>query len=90
MLHLKYSRRPVYSPKFDIEFGCTGVYFMDLLHWCRRGDLAIIQVIKAGKYFATYWDDVSKSAKDLISKLLEVNPEVRYSARQVLSPVDLR
>ena len=82
---------PVYSPKVDMW--SLGVLAYILLCGfppfdADENDLAdLFQVIKAGKYnfLSPYWDDVSKSAKDLISKLLEVNPEVRYSARQVLS-----
>lgn len=31
-----------------------------------------------------FWDDVSKSAKDVISKLLVLNPTKRLSAKQCL------
>ena len=48
------------------------------------GDL--FRCIRSGYYtFPTpFWDNVSEGAKDLISKLLEVNVEKRYSALQVL------
>ena len=36
------------------------------------------------EFVSPYWDDISDSAKDLIKKLLEVDPEARYSAEQVL------
>lgn len=42
--------------------------------------------ILAGKFEFTspYWDDVSDSAKELIVHMLQVNPDDRYSAAQVL------
>lgn len=32
-----------------------------------------------------YWSDISKSAKDLVSKLLTVDPNKRYTAKQVIA-----
>lgn len=42
--------------------------------------------ILAGKYEfnSPYWDDVSNSAKELITQMLQLHPERRYSATQVL------
>lgn len=42
--------------------------------------------IKKGAYQFTppYWDGISQSAKDLVSKLLEVNPRKRAGANEVL------
>ena len=46
----------------------------------------LFKVIKAGEYDfpEPYWDDVSELAKDLIKKLLVVDPKDRYDARQIL------
>lgn len=43
--------------------------------------------IKKGEYDfpAPYWTDISDSAKDLVKKLLTVDPKQRYTAKQVLS-----
>ncbi|KAF8785151.1 Serine/threonine-protein kinase DCLK1 like protein [Argiope bruennichi] len=42
--------------------------------------------ILAGKYEFTkpFWDDISDSAKELITMMLQVNPDERYSAAEVL------
>ncbi|XP_067119697.1 serine/threonine-protein kinase DCLK1-like isoform X2 [Centruroides vittatus] len=42
--------------------------------------------ILAGKYEfnSPYWDDVSNSAKELITQMLQLHPDRRYSATQVL------
>jgi len=43
------------------------------------------QIMKAEYDFPTpYWDDISKEAKDLISKLLVVDPKKRFTANQAL------
>jgi calcium/calmodulin-dependent protein kinase I len=46
----------------------------------------LFKAIKSCNYefVAPFWDNVSEGAKDLITKLLVVNPEVRLSAEQVL------
>lgn len=36
------------------------------------------------EFLSPFWDDVSSSAKDLITHVLQVDPEVRYSAADVL------
>ena len=47
----------------------------------------LFDLIMEGDYefLSPYWDSVSKEAKDLISKLLVVNYNERYSAEEVLS-----
>jgi calcium/calmodulin-dependent protein kinase I len=44
----------------------------------------LFKIIKKGEYefFEPYWDEVSDEAKDLVSKLLVVDPEKRYTAVQ--------
>ncbi len=43
----------------------------------------LFEEIKSGKYeFNENWADISKEAKDLVSKLLIVNPAQRYSMSQ--------
>ncbi|KAG7383408.1 hypothetical protein PHYBOEH_009939 [Phytophthora boehmeriae] len=46
----------------------------------------LFRMIKAGRYEydSPYWDDVSSEAKDLISKMLVLNPADRWSARKLL------
>lgn len=47
----------------------------------------LYSLIKAGKYSfdPEYWSEVSSEAKDLISKLLVVDPQKRFSPTQVLN-----
>jgi serine/threonine protein kinase len=47
---------------------------------------ALFTQIKKGVYVfdAPYWDDVSSSAKEVVAKLLVVNPQKRLSAKQLL------
>ncbi|KAL4130230.1 hypothetical protein PRIC2_006236 [Phytophthora ramorum] len=51
-----------------------------------ENNAALFQSIKSGVYDypSPYWDCVSDSAKDLISRLLVVDPKKRFSAQQVL------
>ena len=46
---------------------------------------ALFRSIKRGQYEypSPFWDDVSESAKNLIDKMLVLNPEERYSAKEV-------
>jgi len=46
----------------------------------------LFKSIKSGKYEypSPFWDDVTDSARDLIDKLLVLDPENRYTAAQVL------
>ncbi|GMI02472.1 hypothetical protein TrVE_jg11965 [Triparma verrucosa] len=48
---------------------------------------ALFRSIKKGQYEypSPFWDEVSDTAKDLIDKLLVLNPEKRYSAKEVLA-----
>lgn len=52
-----------------------------------ENNAALFATIKSGVYDfpSPYWDCVSASAKDLIARLLVVDPKKRYTARQVLS-----
>jgi calcium/calmodulin-dependent protein kinase I len=47
----------------------------------------MFELIKKGNYDfpSPYWDEISSSAKDLISKLLVVDPKRRLSADEVLN-----
>ncbi|XP_062423878.1 serine/threonine-protein kinase DCLK3 isoform X1 [Rhea pennata] len=51
-----------------------------------RDQEELFQIIKLGHYefLSPYWDSISAAAKDLITRLLIVNPQKRYTARQVL------
>ncbi|XP_064025772.1 serine/threonine-protein kinase DCLK3 [Pogoniulus pusillus] len=46
----------------------------------------LFQIIQLGHYefLSPYWDNISAAAKDLITRLLIVDPQKRYTARQVL------
>lgn len=48
-----------------------------------NSDLAILEEVKRGQFQIEggVWDDVSMTAKDLIVKMLEVNPNKRLSAK---------
>jgi len=37
------------------------------------------------EFISPYWDDISKSAKELIQNLLELDVEKRFSSAQLLS-----
>ena len=44
----------------------------------------LFNVIKKGKYqFNENWENVSNGAKDLVSKLLEIEPSQRYSMSEI-------
>ncbi|KAL4936057.1 hypothetical protein BDV06DRAFT_114616 [Aspergillus oleicola] len=47
----------------------------------------LTEKVARGQYtfLSPWWDDISKSAKDLISHLLTVDPEERYSIKQFLA-----
>eukprot|EP00079_Xenopus_tropicalis_P036697 XP_017950468.1 PREDICTED: serine/threonine-protein kinase DCLK3 [Xenopus tropicalis] len=51
-----------------------------------RNQEELFQIIQSGEYefLPPYWDHISEEVKDLISKLLVLNPEIRYSAKCVL------
>merc|ERR1711918_244714 len=46
----------------------------------------LFRKIKSGKFSfpSPYWDGISEEAKDLIRNLLEVDPNERYNAEQLL------
>lgn len=50
-------------------------------------DKKLFRLIKKGEYqfHPQFWDHVSTDAKDFITKLLQLNPELRYTADQALS-----
>ncbi|XP_030121073.2 serine/threonine-protein kinase DCLK3 [Taeniopygia guttata] len=51
-----------------------------------RDQEELFQIIQLGHYefLSPYWDNISAAAKDLITRLLIVDPLKRYTARQVL------
>ncbi|XP_068526761.1 serine/threonine-protein kinase DCLK3 isoform X1 [Anas acuta] len=51
-----------------------------------RDQEELFQIIQLGHYefLSPYWDNISAAAKDLIARLLIVDPQKRYTARQVL------
>ena len=53
----------------------------------KRDQDELFDLIMEGDYefLSPYWDNISDEAKDLISKLLVVNPNSRYSAEDVLA-----
>nr|XP_010944567.1 PREDICTED: serine/threonine-protein kinase DCLK3-like [Camelus bactrianus] len=46
----------------------------------------LFNIIQLGRFefLAPYWDNISDAAKDLVSRLLVVDPKKRYTAHQVL------
>jgi calcium/calmodulin-dependent protein kinase I len=52
-----------------------------------ESNAVLFQLIKKGSYTfpSPYWDDVSESAKDLVHKLLTVDPKKRATVKDVLS-----
>eukprot|EP00298_Acanthocystis_sp_HF-20_P005417 c15590_g1_i1.p1 GENE.c15590_g1_i1~~c15590_g1_i1.p1 ORF type:complete len:472 (+),score=143.33 c15590_g1_i1:9-1424(+) len=83
-----------YGPAIDM-WSC-GVVIYTLI--CGRAPFEadtvpeLIQKICKGKveFFSPFWDSVTSEAKDLISHLLEVDPEKRYTAQQALEHVWFR
>ncbi|KAA6391415.1 MAG: putative Calcium/calmodulin-dependent protein kinase type 1 [Streblomastix strix] len=51
-----------------------------------ENDMKLYEKIQKGKYefVSPYWDPISKQAKDLISRLLIVDPKKRYTVNQAL------
>lgn len=75
----------------EVDLWACGVIMYTLLcgsppFWHRK-QMLMLRAIMDGKYsFASpLWNDVSETSKDLISKLLVVEPRERLSARQALA-----
>ncbi|XP_069071071.1 serine/threonine-protein kinase DCLK3 [Pleurodeles waltl] len=76
----------------EVDLWATGVILYILL--CgfppfrsqERDQEELFQIIQNGHYEFTspYWDKISDAAKDLISKLLVVDPKTRFTASQAL------
>uniref|UniRef100_A0ACB8FTW8 Uncharacterized protein n=2 Tax=Sphaerodactylus townsendi TaxID=933632 RepID=A0ACB8FTW8_9SAUR len=76
----------------EVDMWATGVILYILL--CgfppfrshERDQEELFQIIQLGhyEYLSPYWDNISAAAKDLISRLLVVDPQKRYTAQQVL------
>ncbi|XP_062972248.1 serine/threonine-protein kinase DCLK3 [Elgaria multicarinata webbii] len=76
----------------EVDMWATGVILYILL--CgfppfrshERDQEELFQIIQLGHYefLSPYWDNISAAAKDLISRLLVVDPKKRFTAQQVL------
>ena len=68
-----------------LESFCTR-YFEDFHHSTKKNNSDLFDKIKKAEYcFPTpEWDQVSDLAKDLISKLLVTDPELRLTADDIL------
>uniref|UniRef100_A0A8C8SL73 non-specific serine/threonine protein kinase n=1 Tax=Pelusios castaneus TaxID=367368 RepID=A0A8C8SL73_9SAUR len=76
----------------EVDMWATGVILYILL--CgfppfrsqERDQEELFQIIQLGHYefLSPYWDSISGAAKDLISRLLVIDPQKRYTAQQVL------
>uniref|UniRef100_A0A6J0UEI2 non-specific serine/threonine protein kinase n=1 Tax=Pogona vitticeps TaxID=103695 RepID=A0A6J0UEI2_9SAUR len=76
----------------EVDMWATGVILYILL--CgfppfrshERDQEELFQIIQLGHYefLSPYWDNISSAAKDLISRLLVVDPKKRCTAQQVL------
>ena len=74
----------------EVDLWACGVILFTLLagsppFWHRR-QILMLRMIMEGQYQFTSpeWDDRSNTVKDLISKLLQVDPEARLTAEQAL------
>uniref|UniRef100_A0A8C2E6T6 phosphorylase kinase n=1 Tax=Cyprinus carpio TaxID=7962 RepID=A0A8C2E6T6_CYPCA len=74
-----------------VDLWSAGVIMYTLLagsppFWHRK-QMLMLRMILAGNYQLTSpeWDDRSDTVKDLISRLLVVNPEARYTAKDALN-----
>lgn len=76
-----------YGTKVDM-WSCGVIIFILLGGYPPFGgdDHEMLQMIRVGKFRfdPTYWDSVSEEAKDLIKKLLTVDPDKRLSAAEAL------
>ncbi|XP_063781256.1 serine/threonine-protein kinase DCLK3 [Pseudophryne corroboree] len=76
----------------EVDMWATGVILYILLcgfppfRSAERSHEELFQTIQCGEYEFTspYWDNISDEAKDLISRLLVLNPRKRFTARYVL------
>uniref|UniRef100_K7FT23 Doublecortin like kinase 3 n=1 Tax=Pelodiscus sinensis TaxID=13735 RepID=K7FT23_PELSI len=76
----------------EVDMWATGVILYILL--CgfppfrsqERDQEELFQIIQLGHYefLSPYWDSISGAAKDLITRLLVIDPQKRYTAQQVL------
>lgn len=79
--------RPV-SGAVDI-WACGVILYLLLVgyppFWNEKVEFLLLSILQGNYSFPSpYWDSVSDSAKDLISKMLTVNPEDRITASQAL------
>nr|DBA24772.1 TPA: hypothetical protein GDO54_012384 [Pyxicephalus adspersus] len=76
----------------EVDMWATGVILYILLSGFppfrspERNHEELFQIIQRGEYefLSPYWDNISEEAKDLISRLLALNPKKRFTARCVL------
>ncbi|CAI5788177.1 serine/threonine-protein kinase DCLK3 [Podarcis lilfordi] len=76
----------------EVDMWATGIILYILL--CgfppfrshERDQEELFRIIQLGHYefLSPYWDNISAAAKDLISRLLVIDPQKRYTAQQVL------
>ncbi|XP_078072739.1 serine/threonine-protein kinase DCLK3-like [Mustelus asterias] len=82
----------------EVDMWATGVILYILLcgfppfRSLERDQEELFEMIQLGEYefLSPYWDSISDGAKDLVSKLLVVNPRNRYTAQQVLQHTWIR
>jgi serine/threonine protein kinase len=82
-------QRPCYDSKCDIWSAGVIVYILlsGYPPFFDENRKKLFQKIKAGRFefHPNYWSDTSIEAKDLISKMLTVDPSKRLSAKELLS-----